>query len=364
MGNAMMDAIRKRLDDLVAECDELEQRLADPEITGTNEYVELSQRYAKLKKLTQDYEELQGIESEIADAEAWLAEGPDEEMREMIEEDLRANRVKRDDLMEDLKASILPEDPAETKNAILEIRGGAGGEESALFAADLFRMYNRYAETQGFRVELMESHPTELGGFKTVIFSVNGRNAYRRFKFESGVHRVQRVPETETSGRIHTSTATVAVLPEAEDVDVEINDSDLEMEAFRASGPGGQSVNKVNSAIRITHLPTGIAVACQEERSQHKNRERAMRLLRAKLKQQQEEEMRQERVQERRIQVGSGERSEKIRTYNFPQNRVTDHRIELTVHQLDRVLEGQLDLLVEPLQEAYREDKLAELVEA
>lgn len=360
----MMDAIRKRLDELAAECDELEGKLADPEITGTSEYVELSQRYAKLKKLTRDYEELQGIESEIADAESWLQEGPDEEMRELIEEDLQANRAKRDELMENLKASILPEDPSETKNAIVEIRGGAGGEESALFAADLFRMYNRYAETQGFRIELMESHPTELGGFKTVIFSVNGRDAYRLFKFESGVHRVQRVPETETSGRIHTSTATVAVLPEAEDVDVEINEGDLEMEAFRASGPGGQSVNKVNSAIRITHLPTGIAVACQEERSQHKNRERAMRLLRAKLKQQQEEEMRQERVQERRIQVGSGERSEKIRTYNFPQNRITDHRIELTIHQLDRVLEGQLDLLIEPLQEAYREDKLAELVEA
>ncbi len=360
----MMDAIRKRLDELVAECQELERKLADPEITGTNEYVELSQRYAKLKKLTQDYEELQGIESEIADAESWLQEGPDEEMRELIEEDLQANRAKRDELMENLKASILPEDPSETKNAIIEIRGGAGGEESALFAADLFRMYNRYAETQGFRVELMESHPTELGGFKTVIFSINGRDAYRLFKFESGVHRVQRVPETETSGRIHTSTATVAVLPEAEDVDVEIYDKDLEMEAFRASGPGGQSVNKVNSAIRITHLPTGIAVACQEERSQHKNRERAMRLLRAKIKQRQEEEMRQERVQERRIQVGSGERSEKIRTYNFPQNRVTDHRIELTIHQLDRVMEGQLDLLIGPLQEAYREDKLAELVEA
>ena len=364
MGNAMMDAIRKRLDDLVAECKDLEGKLADPEITGTNEYVELSQRYAKLKRLTQEYDQLQRLESEIADAESWLQEGPDEEMREMIEEDLQANRAKRDKLMENLKEMVLPEDPAESKNAIVEIRGGAGGEESALFAADLFRMYNRYAETKGFRVELMESHPTELGGFKTVVFSVNGRDAYRLFKFESGVHRVQRVPETETSGRIHTSTATVAVLPEAEDVDVEINEGDLEMEAFRSSGPGGQSVNKVNSAIRITHIPTGIAVACQEERSQHKNRERAMRLLRAKLKQQQEEEARQERVQERRIQVGSGERSEKIRTYNFPQNRITDHRIELTIHQLDRVLEGQLDLLIEPLQEAYREDKLAELVEA
>lgn len=360
----MMDAIRKRLDELVAECEELEGKLADPEITGTNEYVELSQRYAKLKRLTQDYERLQGIEAEIADAEAWLQEDPDEEMRELIEEDLETNRQKRDRLMDDLKEAILPDDPSESKNAIIEIRGGAGGEESALFASDLFRMYSRYAETQGFRIELMDSHPTELGGFKTVIFSVNGRDAYRLFKFESGVHRVQRVPETETAGRIHTSTATVAVLPEVESVDVEIYDKDLEMEAFRASGPGGQSVNKVNSAIRITHQPTGISVACQEERSQHKNRERAMRLLRAKIKQQQEEEMRQERDQKRRVQVGSGERSEKIRTYNFPQNRVTDHRIQLTLHQLDRVLEGQLDLLIGPLQEAHREDMLAELVEA
>jgi len=360
----MMDAIRKRLDELVAECEELEEKLADPEITGTNEYVELSQRYAKLKRLTQDYEQLRGIEAEIADTEAWLQEDPDEEMRELIEEDLETNRQKRDRLMEGLKEAILPDDPSESKNAIIEIRGGAGGEESALFASDLFRMYSRYAETKGFRIELMESHPTELGGFKTVVFSVNGRDAYRLFKFESGVHRVQRVPETETAGRIHTSTATVAVLPEVESVDVEIYDKDLEMEAFRASGPGGQSVNKVNSAIRITHQPTGISVACQEERSQHKNRERAMRLLRAKIKQQQEEEMRQERDHKRRIQVGSGERSEKIRTYNFPQNRVTDHRIQLTIHQLDRVLEGQLDLLIEPLQEAHREDMLAELVEA
>lgn len=359
---AMLEQIRERLDELVEESRALEGKLSDPEIAGTAQYVELSQRYAKLKGLVDDYRTLQDLEREIEAAEAWLDEGPEEELRELIEQELAGHRERHARLLEELKEALIPEDPAEEKDAIVEIRAGAGGEESALFAADLFRMYHRYAEQKGFRIELMDSHPTSLGGFKTVIFSVMGRGAYQAFKFESGVHRVQRVPETETSGRVHTSTSTVAVLPEAEAIDVQLDEDDLEIEAFRASGPGGQNVNKVNSAVRIKHRPTGIVVACQEERSQHKNKERALRLLRAKLKDRLESQAEEERVRARRIQIGSAERSEKIRTYNFPQNRVTDHRIELTLHQLDRVLEGDLDLLIEPLSEAYRQEQLAELV--
>jgi len=344
------------------ECRSLEEQLARPDSIEHPQYIELSQRYAKLKRLSEDYEELKKLEREIAEAEAWLKEDPDDEMRELIREELQQNRERYEALLKELKRSLLPEDPRDEKNAIVEIRAGAGGEESALFAADLFRMYHKYAERKGFKIELMDAHPTPLGGFKTVVFAVMGRGAYGLFKYESGVHRVQRVPQTEASGRIHTSTATVAVLPEVEAVEVEIDEDDLEMEAFRASGPGGQNVNKVNSAVRIKHKPTGLVVTCQEERSQHKNKERALRLLRAKLQALIESKVEEERVRERRIQIGSAARSEKIRTYNFPQNRVTDHRIELTLYRLEDILEGNLDLLIEPLSEAYRQERLTELV--
>jgi len=358
----MQAQIRSRLEEILQECRSLEEELARPDSVAHPRYIELSQRYAKLKKLSEDYEELKKLEREIAEAEAWLKEDPDDEMKGLIREELRQNRERYEVLLKELKRSLLPEDPRDEKNAIVEIRAGAGGEESALFAADLFRMYHKYAEQKGFKLELLEAHPTPLGGFKTVVFAVMGRGAYGLFKYESGVHRVQRVPQTEASGRIHTSTATVAVLPEVEAVEVEIDEDDLEIEAFRASGPGGQNVNKVNSAVRIRHKPSGLVVTCQEERSQHKNKERALRLLRAKLKDMVESKAEEKRVHERRIQIGSAARSEKIRTYNFPQNRVTDHRIELTLYRLEDVLEGNLDLLIEPLSEVHHQERLTELV--
>ena len=359
----MQSQIRARIEELIRQSRELEAELARPEVVSSPQYVELSQRYARLKEIAQDYEELQRLEREIAETEALLDGEPDEEMRALIKDELEQARARRERLLAKLKRALLPEDPRDARNAIIEIRAGTGGEESALFAADLFRMYNKYAERKGFKVELLDAHPTPLGGFKTVVFAVIGRGAHGLFKFESGVHRVQRVPETEASGRIHTSTATVAVLPEAEEVDVEIREEDLEIETFRASGPGGQNVQKTETAVRIRHKPTGLVVTCQEERSQHKNRERAMRLLRAKLKDLLESQAEQERVRQRRIQIGSAARSEKIRTYNFPQNRVTDHRIDLTLYRLEDVLEGNLDLLIEPLQEAYAQERLNELVE-
>jgi len=358
----MLEQIRSRLEDILDECKALETELAQPDVPSRSDYIELSQKYAMLKNVAESYTQLKELENSISENETMLKENQDDEMGELIQDELQEQQAEFDQLLNELMASLIPVDPRDARNAIIEIRAGTGGEESALFARDLMRMYERFCEQKGYRVEVLDMNETDLGGFKTVAFTVIGQGAFGTFKYESGVHRVQRVPATETSGRIHTSTATVAVLHEVEEVDVEIRDEDLEIEAFRAGGPGGQNVNKVSSAVRIKHIPTGIVVACQEERSQHKNKAKAMKLLRAKILEQEEAKADKEREKERRIQVGTAARSEKIRTYNFPQNRVTDHRIGFTINNLDRVIEGELDLVLDAIDEAYNEDRLAELV--
>ena len=285
----------------------------------------------------------------------------DSEMEELIKSELETLEEKKSKVEEQLKILLIPKDPNDDRNVIMEIRAGTGGEEAALFAGDLFRMYSRYAEKQGWKAEIIDSNPTELGGFKEVIFEINGNGAYSRLKYESGVHRVQRVPSTEAGGRIHTSAATVAVLPEAQEVDLEINPNDLRIDIFRASGHGGQGVNTTDSAVRITHLPTGMVVTCQDERSQLKNKDKAMKVLRARLMEKYQEDQDRKIAQNRRSQVGSGDRSERIRTYNFPQGRITDHRINLTIHQLTNTLQGELDEIIDALAAEDQAKKLAQV---
>ena len=359
-----MERILKRLPELEREFKELERELGRPELAGTRRYAELSQRYAKLGELLQLYRKLERLEREIAEAQELLRdETTDEELRRLAAEELEQNEKRREELIHEISLKLIPTDPRDAQNAIVEIRAGAGGEESALFAADLFRMYQKFAERKGLKIDVMDSHPTPLGGFKSIIFAVEGRGAYGLFKYESGVHRVQRVPVTESSGRIHTSTASVAVLPEAGEVEVQIDEKDLEVETFRSSGPGGQHANVTDSAVRIVHKPTGITVTCQDARSQHKNKEKALRILRARLKELLEQEKEQELAEKRRAQIGRAMRAEKVRTYNFPQNRVTDHRIDLTLYRLEDVLEGELDELIEALAQAEREERLAQVLQ-
>jgi len=329
---------------------EIMQRLSDPAVLADQtEYQRVAKLHAEVNPVVEEFHRLRKLLHQMEGARGLLEETVEPEMREMAAAELEDLQRQREALEASLEVMLLPKDPADDRNIILEIRAGAGGEEAGLFAAELLRMYTRYAETQRWRVEMIAGNVTGIGGLREAICTVEGRGAYSRLKFESGVHRVQRVPATEASGRIHTSTVTVAVLPEAEEVDVQISPNDLRIDVFRSTGPGGQSVNTTDSAVRITHLPTGLVVTCQDEKSQHKNKAKALKVLRARLYDQELQRQKDAIDKNRRTQVGSGERAEKIRTYNFPQNRVTDHRIGLTVHNLSAVLEGNLDDLVQAL---------------
>lgn len=332
--------------ELVKRYDELGKMMlnADP---STPEYIKIAKDRSELEVFVNKYNEIGKIEKNIADNWDLIESGGDDELARMAKDELEAFEAKKETLERDILAMLLPQDPLKSKNIIIEIRAGAGGDEAALFAGDLFRMYTRWAETKRWKYEIIDFNETGLGGYKEIIFSIRGKDVYGYLKFESGVHRVQRVPETEAGGRLHTSTASVAVMPEVGDVDVVINDKDIRIDVFRASGAGGQHVNKTDSAVRITHFPTGMVVTCQDERSQFQNKDRAMAVLRAKLYDYELQKKMSAEVEHRRAQIGTGDRSEKIRTYNFPQNRVTDHRINVTLYKLDMIMEGALDELID-----------------
>ena len=340
--------------------EDISTRLSDPAVISDNEkYRSLMKEYKNLTPIVEKYREYRKACASHEEAAELLEEGGlDRDFREIVEEQYRESQEEMDRTGEELKILLLPKDPNDDKNVIMEIRGGAGGEEAALFAHSLMRMYTMYAERNRWKVEVLNLNDTELGGVKEASFSITGEGAYSRLKFESGVHRVQRVPETETQGRIHTSTVTVAVLPEAEEVEVEINPGDLQVDVFRASGAGGQHVNKTESAIRMTHLPTGIVVECQDERSQYKNKDKALKILRSRIYEKKQREADEKMAAQRKLQVGTGDRSERIRTYNYPQSRVSDHRIGLTLYKLDAILDGDLDELIDALLTASQAEKL------
>jgi peptide chain release factor 1 len=330
--------------------DRLNELLSDPEIINDSKKLrEYSKEQSDIQETVDAYRQYKSVKEQIKDAKAMLEEKLDADMREMVKEELNDLEVESKELEERLKILLIPKDPNDDKNVIVEIRGAAGGDEAALFAATLYRMYSRYAEVNGWKTEIIEGNYTELGGFKEVIFMINGKGAYSKLKFENGAHRVQRVPETESGGRIHTSTATVAVLPEAEEVEIEIHEKDIRVDTFASSGPGGQSVNTTMSAVRLTHIPTNTVVSCQDEKSQIKNKEKAMKVLRARVYDKFQREIQAEYDQNRKQAVGTGDRSERIRTYNYPQNRVTDHRIGLTIQKLDQIVEGKIDEIINAL---------------
>ena len=360
----MKESLHLKLEKLLERQQELEGLLSDPEIiSNQNKFRVLSQEYAEIRPIMICFNQYLKITKNIENSHDMLKEN-DNEIRELAEEELKKAEGESRKLENELQVLLLPKDPSDNNNIFLEIRAGTGGEEAALFSGDLMRMYSRYAETRNWEVEYISVSESDLEGYKEVIMRVIGNGAYSRLKFESGAHRVQRVPETESQGRIHTSACTVAVLPEVEEInEVQINTADLRIDTFRASGAGGQHVNKTDSAIRITHLPTNTVVECQDERSQHKNKARAMSLLQARLLNTEREQQQNEQAENRRSLVGSGDRSERIRTYNFPQGRVTDHRINLTLYQLDDFMEGNIDMVIEPLINEYQADLLASLSE-
>ncbi len=341
--------------------EELEQRIASPEIVSDRQQLhKLAQERAAIEELVTMYREYQEVTKSLEETRAMLDDGPEEDMVELIRQEIAKLESRQENLLEELKLALLPRDANDERDIIVEIRAGAGGDEAGLFAADLFRMYSRYAQNKGWAVDIIDSNESGIGGFKEIVFEIKGRGAFSRLKYERGVHRVQRVPVTESSGRLHTSTATVAVLPEAEDVELDINPEDLKTDIFHSGGAGGQNVNKVATAVRITHLPTGIVTVCQDERSQLRNRTKAMSVLRARLLDIERRKQEAAVSQLRRSQVGSGDRAEKIRTYNFPQDRLTDHRIGRTMHNLARILDGELEELIDTLATSEQAKQLAE----
>ncbi|MDE2059338.1 MAG: peptide chain release factor 1 [candidate division NC10 bacterium] len=355
--------MRERLNAVEQRSAEILLQMSDPAVISDQaRFQRLAKAYAELEPVVEAYQRYRKVLQSVEEVRALLHDGTEDDVRELAEAELEELAIKREKLEEELTLLLLPRDPADEKNIILEVRAGAGGDEAALFGAELVRMYSRYAELHGWKVEMLSLNQTGVGGVKEAILSIEGRGAYSRLKFESGVHRVQRVPVTESSGRIHTSTVTVAVLPEAEDVEIQIDPKDLRIDVFRSTGPGGQSVNTTDSAVRITHLPTGMVVSCQDEKSQHKNRAKAMKVLRARLLEAATAQQAAEISQARRQQVGTGDRSERIRTYNFPQGRVTDHRIGLTLHSLPRILEGELEELIGALAASDQAERLKALV--
>ncbi|MEW8970457.1 peptide chain release factor 1 [Mesobacillus jeotgali] len=339
-----------RLQSVEDRYERLNELLSDPEVVNDSKKLrEYSKEQSDIQETVMAYREYKEVKEQLTDAKAMLEEKLDAEMREMVKEEISELEPRIEELEARIKVLLIPKDPNDDKNVIMEIRGAAGGDEAALFAGDLYRMYSRYAESQGWKTEVIDASTTGVGGFKEIIFMINGNGAYSKMKFENGAHRVQRVPETESGGRIHTSTATVACLPEAEEVEIELHDKDIRFDAFASSGAGGQSVNTTMSAVRLTHIPTGIVVSCQDEKSQHKNKDKAMKVLRARVYDKFQQEAQAEYDQVRKSAVGTGDRSERIRTYNFPQNRVTDHRIGLTIQKLDQILQGKMDEIIEAL---------------
>ncbi|MBO1223299.1 MAG: peptide chain release factor 1 [Candidatus Scalindua sediminis] len=359
----MNEKLLKKLREILERYNELETLLSDPEVISDNtRYTSYVKEHGRLSKFVGKYSQLEETLKQKEEAKAILSENNgDADLQNLARDEVNSLEKKETELFEEIKSYFFTESDESRKNVIMEIRAGTGGEEAALFAANLFRMYTKYAEKQRWKVEMLANSPTEMGGFKEITFSISGEAVYQKFCYESGTHRVQRVPATETSGRIHTSAATVAVLPEIEEVEIKIDPKDIEIDTFRASGPGGQKVNKTSSAVRITHIPTGLVVKCMDDKSQHKNRSKAMRILRSRLYSFLQDQKKDERDKTRRTQIGSGDRSEKIRTYNYPQNRVTDHRINLNLYSLDKIMLGEMDELTEAMTNHGKEEKMKEL---